>query len=368
MGLWRRGPRQVVPGLVLAVGVSLCLGLPVLRAAWWTLQADPLVFRPPAHALADIEPQLRHNAVDPRTFLWPGSFQSVSLPGESFRHSSYLGWLALGLALRSRAWLPLLVAATGLLLSLGPWLWFDGDWVTWQGQRLALPYKALFELLPASIAGHPQRVGLPAIALLAGLAARGLTGLAPRPAAGLAALALAEVLLLSPSPWPLARTAVVDPAPAAVIRELAGAGGDDPGSSQGSFRGIVLDLPADVPGRGMLASRHLFLQSLHGLPLPYKPDVRANTTPLAGLASFQWLTSRAGDPPLNGGWELHRAGVRVVVVHRDLLPPEEAARLEEALAHWYSPPREVSGTAIFAMRDRSVPATPLRPGELRAPP
>ena len=101
--LLKRGPRRVLPGLLLAVGLAVAIGLPLLYAAWWTLQANALVFRPLARSLADLEPQLRHNAVDPRTFLWPGDFQSVVLEGESFRHSSYLGVLGLALALRSRA-------------------------------------------------------------------------------------------------------------------------------------------------------------------------------------------------------------------------------------------------------------------------
>lgn len=130
-GLLRHGPRRVLPGALLAGLLAALIGLPALRAAWWTLQADPLVFRPPTRTLADLEPQLRHNAVDPRTFLWPGDFQSVVLDGEAFRHSSYLGLLALLLALRSRAWLALATALLGLVLSLGPWLWFDGDWLLW---------------------------------------------------------------------------------------------------------------------------------------------------------------------------------------------------------------------------------------------
>ncbi|MCK6503214.1 hypothetical protein L6R53_07435 [Myxococcota bacterium] len=343
-GLVRHGARRVLPGAALALLIAAAIGLPALRAAWWTLQADPLVFRPPTRTLADLEPQLRHNAVDPRTFLWPGDFQSVLLDGESFRHSSYLGLLALLLALRSRAWLALVAALLGLVLSLGPWLWFDGDWLLWQGQRLALPYKALFEVLPPSTAGHPQRVGLPAIALVAALAARGLRGLSPRVAASLAGLALAEVLLLSPSPWPLARTPVIDPAPALAVRA----------ATQAAGGGLVLDLPADVPGRGMVTSRHLFAQTLHGQPLPYKPDVRANTSSLGGIAALRWLASGEGDPPWDGGQELAQAGVAVVVVHRDLLAEEDARRVEDALRQWLGSPQEVGTAAVFR---RPAPAT-----------
>ena len=44
---------------------------------------------------------LAHNAVDPRTYFWPGDFQSVDLRtkfGEHFRHSGYLRWSLLLLA------------------------------------------------------------------------------------------------------------------------------------------------------------------------------------------------------------------------------------------------------------------------------
>lgn len=338
--LWRA--RTALPGvllrLLLALGLALAIALPILRTAWWTLQADWLVFRPPVRELADMEAQLRHNAVDPRTFFWPGDFQSVDLSAEGFLHSSYLGVVVLLLALRARLWLPLLAVVGGLVLSLGPWLWYEGDWVLRGGDRLMLPYRHLIEFLPASALGHPQRVGLPAIALLLALAARGLSGLRPAIAGGLGALALVELLLVAPTPWPLARTPVVDRQPAAWIAAQAS-----------SPQEIVLDLPADLPPT-MRTSRHLFYQALHGQPVPYKPDVRAGTASIGGLRSFRWLTGmEEGEAPSGGAAELERWWVRWVVVHRDLYDDEaEQARVEAALTEWYGPPEVVGEAAIYA--------------------
>ncbi len=337
--LWQA--RAALPGallrLVLAMGLALAVGLPVLRAALWTLEADWLVFRPPVRELADMEAQLRHNAVDPRTFFWPGGFQSVDLSAEGFLHSSYLGVVVLLLALRARLWLPLLAVVGGLVLSLGPWLWFQGDWVLRDGERLMLPYRHLIEVLPASALGHPQRVGLPAIAVLFALAARGLSGLRPAVTVGVGGLALVELLLVAPNPWPLARTPTVDRAPSELIAQQA-RGPEE----------IVLDLPADIKPT-MRTSRHLFSQTLHGQPVPYKPDVRAGTASIGGLKAFRWLTGlEAGEPPSGGAAELERMRVRWVVVHRDLVQTEEErARVEAALTDWYGPPEVVGEAAVF---------------------
>lgn len=332
--------------LLISLGLALGVGLPMLRAALWTLESDWLVFRPAVRDLLDMEPWFRHNAVDPRTFLWPGEFQSVDLSAEGFRHSSYLGLVLLPLALLARRPAALLAAGAGLLLSLGPWLWWRGDWLLVDGERVMLPYRWLVDWLPASALGHPQRVGLPAIALLMALAAVGLDRLPVRARRALAVLALADLLLLSPAPWPLARTPEVPGEAAAWLR------------GQGAGRGLVLlDLPAEVPPT-MRSSRHLFLQTLHGLPIPYKPDVRAGTASIGGLRAYRWLVGQdRGEAPGGGADELRRMRVGWVVVHRDLLHDEaERARVEETLRAWAGEPIVRGAQAIW-------PLVPVRPEE-----
>jgi len=331
--------REILGGMLGAVAVAVLLGGPVLAAAWWTVQTDALVFRPPHTSLQELEPQLIHNAVDPRSFFWPGDFQSAQLPGEAFRHTSYLGFVVIFLALRSRARTLLAASLVPLVLSLGPWLWVHGSWLTVGGLRVCLPYRLLFELLPRSTLGHPQRVGMPGIALIVALAARGLGGLRPRVAVGLAVGAVLELLLLSPAPWPVARTPTIDLAVPRAVRRLVSERGAGP-------RAIVLDLPADV-GHTMRASQHLFYQSLHGFALPYKPDVRASTSSLGGLPAFRWLTGLDPTLPDSGLRRLSSSGVVVVVVHRDLMDEQERARVEAALVDWGGPPEVVGAADLF---------------------
>ena len=347
-----RSSLRALPGLLAAaLPPALTLGL-AWMAIRWTLEADPLVFRPPQE-MKDLDWVFAHNALDPWGFVRPGDFQSVDLAkkGEGFRHSSYLGLVALGLALGSGGPRLGVAACVGLVFSLGPWLWVDGTWwgsslPTIEGQggamggRLTLPYRWLLELLPPSGLTHPQRVGMPAIALVLALAARGAGRVGwPRL---LAALVVVEFLVFSAGPWPVAHTPVLD---VRIYEGLAERTGDP---SIPREPRMVLDLPAEFPPT-MLTSRYLVYQTIHGLPIPYKPDVRINTASLGGLPAYVRLTREAellssvpDDPRL--GWSSHlpAAGVRWVVVHRELPDPHREA-VEERLTAWYGPP-EVIGT------------------------
>jgi hypothetical protein len=339
--------RALLPGLLLALTVALGIAVPAGLGLRWSLAHEPLVHRPD-QGLAAVEWMFAHNAVDPRTFLWVGDFQSVDLQaeGEHFRHSSYLGIFIVIGALVSRRPHVLAAAVVGLLFSLGPWLWFDGAWLMVSGNRLALPYRLLLDVLPASSLTHPQRVGLPAIALLVSLAAVGAYRL-PIPARLWMILLVAiDGLAVGPAPWPIARTAALD---LSLHRSLPGRGA-----------GIVLDLPADV-GRGMMTSRYLVYQAAHGMPIPYKPDVRANTAALGSLPAFQALVDPLPDAPLDGpdprGKNLADSGVRWVIVHRELGDdPTRTSLVEAQLSAWYGA-AEVSGThALFDTSRRPAPA------------
>jgi hypothetical protein len=309
----------------------------------------------------DLEMLLAHNAVDPRTFLWPGDFQSVDLAarGEAFRHSSYLGIVALALALSTRSWKVLAAIAVSVLFGLGPWLWWGGQWVELpSGARLALPFRFLLHMLPGSAATHPQRMALPAIALVGALAALRASGWRRPLQGGLALLVAAEGLLVGPSPWPLARTPELD-------FEAHEALGHQPGREYQRRRSnIVLDLPVQV-GETMTTSRYLLYQTVSGLPIPYRPDAVGGTSSLMGVPSFWRLalpsTSRRehravmetnlaklGEESPPDPLELVQQGVAWIVVHRELERGEQnLADIESVLEAWYGPPRLYGTHAVY---------------------
>lgn len=342
-----RARLRSLPGVLLGALVAAVVAGPALAAASWSVAdlAHALVHRDQGHWTERMN-VIRHNAVDARSFVIPG-FQSVDLTklGESFLHSSYLGWIAL-LAVpfaRRPAWL--LAALVGLVFSLGPFLWWDQEFVRGSdGRSLVLPFYVFLDVLPAGVVGHPQRVGAPAIALVAALGAVGLSR--GRPWMVRAAPIVAAVELLLASPWPVAQADFPDRAVARRIRADAAAR-----SLQGWA--VVLDLPADAPGRGMLPSRYLLGQTFHGAPIPYAPDVRMNTSRLAPVASVQALVNEAA----TGGSaeDLARAGVGWVVLHRDI---GDTALAEARLRAWLGEPEEHGDALLFLVPDPQRPKGP----------
>lgn len=338
--LRRPGLRSLI-GAALTSAVVAGAGLAVTRAVQWTLadRSRSLIWRDRDSWTMHLN-LFEHNAVDPRTFLWPGDFQSVdmSVYGESFRHTSYIGWVILLLALWSRRGL-ILAALVPLAFSLGPWLYYKGEFVYWHGARVALPFRALLDLLPAGAVGHPQRLGVAGLALLSGLAAVGLGRL---PRAALALIGIAAVELLYSSPWPVQRAAVVDVSAARAIAEQA-AGLDE-------AQPIVLDLPADA--RGMAASRYLYLQTQHGQAIPYRPDVRSNTAGLSPNRAFQALIHPSEDALGRGELPLMLESDPViwVLLHRDIGDGEKNALTEQILRAWYGEPTEYGDALLWRTR------------------
>ena len=300
---------------------------------------------------ADLGLLLRHNAVDPRTFLAPGHFQSVDLAkrGEAFRHSSYLGWLAIALALASRRKLALAGAVPVIAVSLGRWLWWDGEWAHFApGQVIALPLGWFGTGLPA-VFTHAQRLGAPAIAIVAAAAAVGASRLGRYWAAAVVAVAI-EGLLVGPSPWPVPRSPRLDLTAHVALADAAPiVCGDRTGS-------IVLDLPGEV-GATMATSRYFLYQTAHGRPVPWSPDARSGTSSLLSISPVSVLfrasvaaRAEAGGRGAwaSGGWpsaintgELCRAGVGWVVLHRELERGHEGtAWLIATLTDWLGAPVE----------------------------
>jgi hypothetical protein len=224
------------------------------------------------------------------------------------------------------------------------------------GHPIPLPYAALAAILPGAGATHAQRLVMPAVALVAALAAVRLSTL-PRGRQWLFGAALVcDALLASGAPWPLARAPALEVAaqrwiatqPIAAYRERPLAG--------------VLDLPPEV-GATMTTSRYLTYQTVHGRPIPYRPDARGDTSTVLRFATFRVLAVMGGsrdDGHLRALWqsldrvtsvesdELARAGFAWIVVHRDLeRGGQQVAAMERQLTHWFGPPRVFGPHAVF---------------------
>lgn len=339
------------PGRLLAgVGLALAMVLPHWLIFRQSL-ADPraLIFRAPELNSA----LMAHNAVDPRIFVMPGSFQSVDLAavyGEPFLHTGYLraSLLALaGLALWKRPALRPwgLLFAVALVLGLGPYLWWNGEWLTVGGMQLSLPFEWIRRLMPEVAITHPLRFALGAHAIGAALAAVGLECLWGAVAergqramvVGASALLVGESLFASAAVWPL-------PISPAEVPDFYAAPGE----------GMVLDLPVEL-GTSMETSRYFWYQTVHGRPIPYTPDVRL------GSARDRLTFDAFHDPRRGGSGEVPRApsgAVRdhiaqtysLIVVHGEL---EARAGLStsyvDALTQAFGPPERVGDDAIWRL-------------------
>lgn len=350
------------------VGALLSL-LPVLAMRTQLAAPDAIIKRPGGMN----EVLAFHNAVDPRTFVLPLGFRSVDLSVEDMEHSMYLGIAVLALALLAtvkspRRALPWVATALVVgLLSLGPFLFWDGAWVsTAEGGRYALPWSFIQQSVPALAMTHSLRLAVAGLALFAGLAAVGAEVLlGPRRAAWLVPLVLFDGLVLSGAPWPIATADARYPAAHTDI-------------APSSHRQGVLDLPTDV-GATMATSRYLFWQTGHRHPIPYIVDARSSTAVLMARPSFRELAALCTGRPderrrLNMDGiaqgqgdvaDLAQDGIRWVVVHRSL-DPDAAVRLEARISRDLGP-GQVIGDAVRWDLGEDVQ---VRPGVLRglAPP
>lgn len=328
--------------LALAGVVSAAAVAPVLAGFASTLDGpDAIVQRDPEFVWTSL---VTHNITDVVSSFVPGKVYSPDLKalhGEELLIVTYLGWTLLVLAgaglLRIRRWrdrLPWIVWITVFaLLMLGPYLYVNGAYVTVTDRRLPMPFLALFEGLPLfERISHPFRfvmavqLGLGVLATIGvgGLVARagagrgGLLGLGNVARAGVLVLLAAEALLVSPAPWPLPRSEARLPDSVALLAA-------DP------VPGAVLDLPISVPN--LERAVYLYWQTGHGRPSPY-----ALNEPLPGVLDRSHLArallvAEAGRldrlPPMVGeldlvvaGRAIARLGVRWVVMHAPLYPPE----------------------------------------------
>jgi hypothetical protein len=322
--------------LALAGIVSAAAVAPVLAGFASTLDGpDAIVQRDPEFVWTSL---VTHNITDVVSSFVPGKVYSPDLKalhGEELLIVTYLGWTLLVFAgvglVRMRRWrdrLPWVVwIGVFALLMLGPYLYVNGAYVTVTDRRLPMPFLALFEVLPLfGRISHPFRFVMAVTLGLGVLASVGIGGLVQRVGANrgnlvrvaVLALVAAEALLVSPAPWPLPRSDARLPDSVAIL-----AADPEPGA--------VLDLPISVPN--LERAVYLYWQTGHGRPSPY-----ALNEPLPGVLDRSHLArallvTEAGRldrlPPMVGeldlvvaGRALARLGVRWVVMHAPLYPPE----------------------------------------------
>ncbi len=334
---WRRLVLVLVVG-----GLAIAAATFFLRAGLGG--AEPLEIKPAGIQ----EPTLRINAVDPRSFFWPGDHWSVPLDGAmtpAFRRTPYLGWallLAAGVGLwrGGRRWL-LVPVLGGSIAALGAYLWWGDGWFAPGGRgRLALPMLAVMRLTDGGL-DHPLRFLAMAIPALAALAARGAGRWAPL----LAGVVLVENLAVAPNVWPLASV------PAAIPLVY----GRIPDDGR-----PIIDLPSQVADTQRTGA-YLYWQTSHGHPLPYtlKPNARV---PDMNPALRTWLAIAAPMPTPKGtpGWidpasdlkaavvALAAEGYGWVVLHRSLCRDETTfAQHREAVSALLGAGEDVGGDRLW---------------------
>lgn len=289
-------------------------------------------------------------ATDVLTFVRPGAHYFPDTPrlgNPGILHVNYLGAVALGLAaLGARS--PARRLVPGLLawavLCLGPRLAVAG---------VVLPVPLPLALLyfpgsPWTLVHQPYRMVALLLPLLAVLAAAGARRLPPVARYAACALVLAETLLVSPAPWPVATRPVEPPDVYASLPD-----------------GPILDWPADATTWNR---DYLVWQVRHGRPIPYGvnvflPEPVRRTPEIAALLrTLDDPRARARNrdvpfggapllPPADPASSLAGLGYRFVVVHRSGLSPGEWVRGREVLVAAFGDPlREDGRIAVWATR------------------
>jgi hypothetical protein len=378
---------SALPGsLVLAGVVAGAAVAPVLAGFASTLDGDnAIVQRDPDFVWRSL---VSHNITDVIAAFHPGKFYSPDLKalhGEDLLIVVYFGWTLMILAgvglagmrrWRDRA--PWLVwIGSFAVLMLGPYLYVDGAYVTLLDRRIPLPFLALFDALPIfQRISHPFRFVVPVQLGLGVLASLGIRALATLPRAwgpalersgalaiGAAAVLLAEVLGGSPAPWPLPRSDASLPAYLAALEA-------DPEP------GAVVDLPIALPN--LERAVYLYWQTAHARPSPYSlndplPQMLADshlarTLLIAEGGRLDRLPPELPELDLvASGRALADLGVRFVVVHEKLYPPERLAQTLTILRTALGPETVATddGRRIWRLPSRAVASTasPATSGE-----
>jgi hypothetical protein len=305
-------------------------------------------------------PETNSMALIDAVLPWRWGLREGGPGAEQLYYSSYLGLGLLGLGLvglrrgtrvdRALAWTTLAM----VLLAAGPRIYLDhARTVLGLPNPLYLLLHAVFPLFNATL-HSVDRLALGAQLPLALLAARGcqrLTDGRARPellTLSAIGLVLAESLLISPAPWPLAMTQAI-PHPAAVaLAQMPGPG-------------AVLDLPfvEHSTNGSRFAGDIFFQQTVHGRPIPFQlegrkegslsPPVRANPF-YRGMARVLF-EGRSAPDGCEGARGLAQLGFRAVVWRPELSSQAQQAVLLPHLQRCLGTGQLIGGRHIFDLRD-----------------
>lgn len=353
--------RRALPWLAGAATLALALSLPALLAFRATLEAaDALVTRDPAFVEASL---LHHNLTDALAYVRPGRTPSPDLRalfGEDLIIVVYTGLTALAAAVagallarrgEARPWLALL--AVFWVLSLGPYLYVNGDFPTVDGRRVPLPFLPLFDALPLlSRVSHPFRFATGVSLAVGVLGALALARRVERQrqllaAAALSAAFLAEIALFSPARLPVPTSDAALPASCEILAA-------DPAP------GAVLDLPLALPN--LERAVYLWYQTCHGRPVPWglndpMPALLRENRFSAALIRVEGGVGRALPAELPalelalGARLLAKAGLRYVVLHGSLYPEDKRRAVRALLDATLGPPawEGEDGLAVYTL-------------------
>lgn len=316
---------------------------------------DAIVTRDPSFVWSTL---VLHNMTDVVSLVRPGKHYSPDLKarfGEDLIVVVYLGhallWPALGAIMgplraqaKSWAWLGL----GFLVLTMGPFLFMDGQYVEILGGWLPLPFLGLHEAFPMfSRISHAYRFVMGAtlaLAILVAILIRRLR-LEGRPTLllvlVLATLRIGEAFYLSPAIFPIPYSEVRVPT---IVSKL-----ED---------GAVLDLPVGVPI--LNRARYSINQLVHDQSIPYglndpvPPPVAANHF-LRFLVEMEF--SRAHTFPATLPWldlELGRKmavgdGLRWIVLHEALYTKGSFNRVSRFLDMVATPVHHTEGLRIYRL-------------------
>ncbi|MFZ5481680.1 MAG: hypothetical protein ACOZNI_33260 [Myxococcota bacterium] len=373
---WRGPPPGALAAVLAGGAVAAAIMAPPFVLFVRSMEAaDALVSRDPAFNWMTL---ILHNMTDGLALVHPGKFYSPDLKatfGEDLIVVVYLGhvllWPALAGLLLARprgvavAWGA--AAAVFLVLTLGPYLYFGGDYVQVAGGWVPLPFLALFEWFPMfGRISHAYRFAIGASLALAVLAAWGVRAAGQRGwrtvplAVGLAVARVFESLLGSAAVWPVPASALEVPA---IYAELDG--------------GAILDLPVGVPV--LARSKYLAYQLVHEQPVPY--GLNDPTPPYLYYNRFtQYLIELERSTitmlPPDLPWldvELGRAaavedGLRWIVVHRDLYPGAQAEKIARFLDLYATPVFDGEGLRVYRLDAAIAPVSRADTGSAAALP
>jgi hypothetical protein len=368
----RPNPRLLL-GYVLAAGLSLLIVLPVIRtfsASYAPREThDAATFSEWMHARYELD-ALQSAALDPVELFVPRAHLAADRQTLAYTGGRYLGWLTLALAVAGVAAAPKKalpwcgVAVGGIVLALGPVLWWNGHLVMLGGARITLPLATINRALgwfaePMNFPARFVSVSMIALAVLASLATRwrGVVWLVP--------LAVAETTLGDLVPWPRATITLPDMSGLGTPALPAGAVADltpftrGPVPTGNGLGQSPLSL-VDPEGRG----RAMAAQILLDRPFATVPIERIDHWGPEGL---YWLAALPLSGALAGGqvadedlrasaWLLADAGFGAVMLthHCGSLQPSAATQV---LDRWFGPRQHAACATAWPVPARTG-ATP----------